>query len=195
MDPATFTRALISVATDFVGLVEVESNATWDDPTTAPVEVEKSRLLSSTMSLYGWDPGEPYCAGLLGAVVTLACRKLGLDDTEFRRIWTAHCMTNVRKFARLKLLDPATAPTEGALMLMRRGDTENGHAAIVQAVDGLYPNRTLATVEGNTSRTLKGSQRQGDGIFTKVRNVNRNGDLITQGFVSVKALLTLLKVK
>lgn len=195
MDAKLFYNALISVSSDFVGLYEVENNKLWDDPSTPGIEREKSAQLRQAMAEFGWDPGEPYCAAFIGGMVALASKRLGLDYSGFRRIWTAHCMTNVAKFKRLGLLDQQ--PSDGSLMLMRKGTTSSGHAAIVPHVTGKYPNRMLATIEGNTMSGEQGDQREGngkgDGIFIKARNVTRNGSLITQGFIPLPGLLTLLK--
>lgn len=190
MTPDQFAVALIATATDFVGLVETRQNRAWDDPRTKLVETEKSDHLSAAMSEFGWDPGEPYCAAFDGAVVALTARRCGLRYHEFRRIWTPHCMTNVRKLKSLGLLDGQPSP--GALMLMQHGNTDRGHAGVCCHIEGMYPNRMLITIEGNTMPGTDGDQRQGDGIYQRVRNVWTNGSLKTQGWLSAKSLLSLL---
>jgi hypothetical protein len=193
LTPAEFARRVIVTATDFVGLVEVKQNTEWDDPATEARETAKSELLRTTMGFFGWKPGQPYCAGFDGAVVYLAAKCSGLDPKRFIDIWTAHCMTNVRRFKKLGLLDPVSQPSVGALMLMKKqGPTDSGHAGVVCDIHGKFPDRMLATVEGNTSKGKAGSQREGDGIFIRQRNVTQNGTLITQGFVSAKSLLSLM---
>lgn len=190
MTAAHLATALISTATDFVGLVETRQNRTFDDPRTKLVETEKSDQLCAAMSEFGWDPGEPYCAAFDGAIVALTAKRCGLRYHEFRRIWTPHCMTNLRKLKSLGLLD--TQPSEGALMLMQHGKTDSGHAALCCHIEGMYPNRMLITIEGNTMPGVGGNQRQGDGIYQRVRNVFTNGDLKTQGWLSATNLLSLL---
>lgn len=190
MTPEQFASALISTATDFVGMVETRQNRVWDDPRTQDIETEKSVRLSRSMSEFGWNSGEPYCAAFAGAVVAITAARCGLFYAEFRRIWTPHCMTNVRKLKHLGLLD--AQPSPGSLMLMRHGETDSGHAGLCCHIEGLYPNRMLITIEGNTMPGSAGDQRQGDGIYQRVRNVFTNGDLKTQGWLSAKSLLSLL---
>lgn len=190
MTPEQLATALISTATDFVGLVETRQNRAWDDPRTKIIETEKSDRLSKAMSEFGWDPGEPYCAAFDGAVVAITATRCGLRYAEFRRIWTPHCMTNVRKLKALGLLD--AQPSPGSLMLMRHGTTDSGHAGLCCHIEGLFPNRMLITIEGNTMPGIGGDQRQGDGIYQRVRNVFTNGSLKTQGWLSAKNLLSLL---
>jgi len=185
-----FIRRLIATASDFVGLVETKDNAVWDDPRTRDLDTEKNNVLRSAMEQFGWEAGEPYCAAFAGAVVYLTAKRSGLVTDKFLAIWTPHCMTNVRAFKKRNLLDDQ--PSDGCIMLMRHGQSDSGHAALVAHVDGVYPNRMLATIEGNTSATLVGSQRQGDGIYSRARNVRENGDLVTQGFVSAQTILSLL---
>ena len=190
----TFALALIAMASNFVGLTEASPNAKWEDTTTKASEKDKSDLLVLEMGkVSGWTPGAAYCAAFDGAMVNLTLDKLGFKDAGevFLKSWTAHCMTNVRKMESRGLLKPVTEPSVGALMLHRHGKTDSGHAGIVASVDGTYPNRMLACIEGNTSKGSAGDQRQGDGIFLKARNVNKNGTLITQGFLPVEAILTL----
>ena len=191
--PAQFAAALIATATDFVGLVETQSNAAWDDPKTVASEKAKSDLLVRTMRrVSGWAPGSPYCAAFDGAMVILTFERLGQADaaTRFAKLWTAHCMTNVRKLKAAGRL--ASEPVVGGLMLFRHGLTDKGHAAITAGIDGVYPNRMLANIEGNTSSGQAGSQREGDGIFLRARNVRQNGDLVTQGWLSPSDLLALV---
>ncbi len=190
MNSSDFAAALIATATDFVGLVETTQNRVWDDPKTKASEAAKSELLSKMMTLCGWRPGQPYCAALLSAVVEITASRVGLKTATFREIWTPHCMTNVRRLKARGLLD--NQPSNVSLMLMRHGTTDKGHAALCVRVDGVFPRRMLATIEGNTMTGDAGDQRQGDGIYQRARNVFTNGSLITQGWLSCANLLTLL---
>lgn len=190
LTPQLLVGALIATATDFVGLAETQQNTTWDDPRTKASEKEKSDLLRAAMHEFGWDEGEPYCAAFAGAVVALTAKRLNVPYAAFRRIWTPHCMTNVRKLQSMKLLE--SEPSDGSLMLMQHGSSDSGHAGLVCRVEGLYPNRMLITIEGNTMPGTDGDQRQGDGIYQRARNVRKNGSLVTQGWLSAKGLLQLL---
>lgn len=190
MTPADFTAHLIAVATDFVGLAETKENAAWDDPHTHAVEDQKSNVLRSYMALCGWESGEPYCAAFCGAMIACTAKRCGLNADRFLDRWSPHCVTAANTFKAQGWLD--YEPSDGSIMLMRHGVSSNGHAAIVAHVTGAYPNRMLATIEGNTMPGSQGDQRQGDGIYLRARNVRKNGDLNTLGFVSAKTLLSLL---
>ncbi len=190
ISPQEFASALIATATDFVGLVETQANAAWDDPKTIASEKAKSDLLAKTMKrVGGWTPGLPYCAAFDGAMVILTLERLGYQSAAkvFGAKWTAHCMTNVRRLKKDGII--SDQPSVGGLMLMRHGASDSGHAAITAGIDGAYPNRMLANIEGNTSAGSAGSQRNGDGIFLKARNVRQNGNLATMGWLSPADLL------
>lgn len=189
---ATFKQAILDIATNFVGLVETEQNKTFDDPKTPGPDKEKSDTLKRYMRMTGWSDGQPYCAAFDGAIFVLAMERVGiaLNVQRFLKLWTPHCMTNVRTFKERGKLDQE--PTDCSLMLMRHGTSDRGHAAICLRVDGVFPNRNLATAEGNTMPGVSGDQRQGDGCYLRARNVRTNGDLTTQGFVSAKTVFDLV---
>lgn len=184
-DLAAFKHEILDLATYFVGLYEVESNARFNDE-------ERGKILIKYMEKSGWSTGQPYCAAFCGAVVWLAAeRTLAAPRLDrFKKIWTAHCMTNVNTLRRLEAL--SQEPSDCSLMLMRHGRTSNGHAAILLRVDGKFPYRTLATAEGNTMPDIGGDQRQGDGCYLRIRNVRKNGLLNTQGFLSAETLYNIL---
>jgi hypothetical protein len=189
-----FSRRLVVTASDFVGLEETKNNAAWDDLDTAASEKAKSDLLVATMKrIDGWSPGAPYCAAFDGAAVVLTSERSGIDPQPFLDVWTAHCMSNVRRFTKLGLL-VTKQPVAVSLMLMQHGDSDSGHAGISTRIDGSYPNRMLINIEGNTMPGVDGDQRQGDGIYLRGRNVWTNGKLKTRGWLPVSAILQILKV-
>lgn len=190
MTPAAFSSLLVITAERFVGLAEGTQNATWDNPATVGSEKVTSDLLRKEMGRFGWTPGEPYCAAFAGAMVVLTAQGCGLRSDRFVAVWTPHCMTNVRKFTSLKLLD--LQPSDASIFLMKHGSSDSGHAGICVRVEGKYPDRMLHTIEGNTMPGSSGDQRQGDGIYNRTRNVFTNGDLKTQGWVSAASILSLL---
>lgn len=180
MTPQELATGLIAHATNYVGLVETEQNARWSKPALS------ASLLKLLRRVPWWSPGAAYCAAFDGAVVVQTLEAAKLDPAPFLKNWTAHCMTNVRKMRALKLL--SADPVPGALWLARHGATDSGHAGIVTDVNGA----NMATIEGNTSPGKAGSQRNGDGIYARVRDIRCNGDLVTQGFVHPVALLSML---
>lgn len=185
---------MIKRATDFVGLVEIKSNAVWDDPNTAAWDRDKSRWLTEWMSkVQGWTPGAPYCAAFDGAIAAACLEAMGFSSKHFLASWTAHVMTNVRLLRKLKY--HSEIPTLGAIWLARFGDTDRGHAGIV-ATHGA---RSMTTVEGNTMKETSDAgdpnkQRAGDGIWIRGQAITGRGKLRTQCFCSTDAILTLAKV-
>jgi hypothetical protein len=183
MTPKEFAAGLIAHATNYVGLVEIEQNSRWSKPALS------AALLKLMKRVPWWAPGAAYCAAFDAAVVIETLAAAGLDATPFLKHWTAHCMTNARKMRELKLL--SAAPVKGALWLARHGSTDSGHAGIVTDTSG----DSMSTIEGNTSAGKAGSQRNGDGIYARVRNVRSNGNLITQGFVHPGAILKIIRIE
>jgi hypothetical protein len=185
MNPETFAHRLIDVATNFVGLYETVSNAAFNDPARSKV------LLKAMKRVPWWAPGAAYCAAFDGAVVILAAEGLGLDPSGFLKRWTAHCMTNAKAMRDLGLLSAEPAP--GALWLARHGNSDSGHAGIVIDSQG----QNMANVEGNTSAGATASaelQRNGDGIYGRLRNQKSNGALKTVGFVHPASILSLMGI-
>lgn len=175
---------IIAIATDFIGLGEVESNSHWDDPRTKFKDTDKDVWLRSWMRKFqGWTPGAPYCAAFAGACAAAALKGFSLDYEKFIAAWTAHCMTNVRALSKKKLL--SASPVAGSLWLARHGTTDSGHAGIVQQVFG----DAMATIEANTNDA---GGREGDGIFTKKLPVVGRGKLATQGFLTPASILKLI---
>lgn len=195
MNPTLFAEKLIALATNFVGLTETKSNAEWDDPLTKASEKEKSNLLSKTMKrVSGWAPGASYCVAADGACVALTLEQLGQPEAakKFLKAWTAGVMNNVEEMKRRECL--SKRPLRGSIWLAQHGKTWKGHAGIVTD----FNDRSMSLVEFNTSAGSTADpelQRNGDGIFSRVRNLQTNGDLITRGWVSPAALILLSGLK
>lgn len=180
MNPKIFAARLIDTATNFVGLRETESNEAFNDP------VRSKRLIAAFKRVQWWAPGAAYCAAFDGAMVAITADSLEIDPSGFLKHWTAHCMTNVRRMKELGYL--SSKPAEGALWLAKHGNTDSGHAGIVPSFRG----GAMSTIEGNTSSGNSGSQRNGDGIFARTRDIAQNGDLKTMGFVHPEAILKMM---
>ncbi len=89
---------------------------------------------------------------------------------------SAHCMTTLRESSKVSGLVTKTCEV-GTVALAKHGNTDSGHAMAVVAI---LPGENMKTSEGNTSIA---NMRDGDGSGIKTRNRNKNGDLVTQGFV------------
>jgi hypothetical protein len=187
-------RAMISLATDFVGMEEIKSNAVWDDKATARWDKEKSEWLTAWMlKVKGWTFGAPYCVAFDGAIAAASLERLGISSKLFLSKWTAHVMTNVNMLRGLKL--HSLNPTVGAIWLAQFNSTPSGHAGLVITAGS----HTMTTVEANTIKqsSTNGSanaQRNGDGIWIRNFAIKGRGKLATRAFCSTEALLKLSRI-
>lgn len=182
-----FGRAIIALATDFVGLVETQQNARWDHPSTGWRDSDKEVWLRTWMrKVPGWTPGAPYCAAFAGAIPAAVLYAAGLSMNTLKLGWfdgwTAHCVTNYNTFRDLGRI--SDSPKPGALWLARHGNTSRGHAGIVASMSG----GVMTTIEGNTDDA---GTREGDGIFLKTLPLRGRGKLRTLGFVNPEDILSL----
>lgn len=158
-------RAIVA-ASRYVGLTEVRSNAVWDLPATdGPDPVAEE--LRAEMLRTGWRLGWPYCMAFCEVVWRAAYQ--GRKELDvIKPMLTAGCLASWRNALRLGWT--SNVPQIGAIGIMRKGDTEHGHAFLVRAVQ----NDTLFTVEGNTSTTGAlnvEADRNGDGVYAKTRRL------------------------
>lgn len=91
---------------------------------------------------------------------------------------TEHCMTMWRNSPpglRVK------EPQPGDLVIWNHEGTDAGHVGIIT---GLRADGDLETVEGNTGPGTA-VEREGDGVYAKIRNPSRTGKMVVQGFLRV----------
>lgn len=182
---------IIRVASRFVGLREIKSNAEWDDPTTPQRDKALSDELKAMMRPSPWDEGWAHCAAFCEGGVAQALRNLGHSKTQvdkWHSVMTPHCVTSANAFKKLGLL--SLAPVPGAIGLARHGNTSKGHAWIVQTVRGV----TQSTIESNTSKdsTDPAKDREGDWITNRIFGIKGRGDLYTIGFINPAEVLRLI---
>lgn len=161
-------RALISIrstiietAVGFLGLTERTQNSVWDDVMTAGPDARASELRAQLLAT-GWQLGWAYCAAF-GEV----CWRQGYRGyRELALISQAITPSVMGTYENFKDLGRVSkVPEVGALLLMQKGKTWQGHMEIVTKVSG----NTVDTIGGNTSakRGSVESQRNGDGVFRK----------------------------
>jgi hypothetical protein len=176
----------------FLNLIETRSNSEWDNPDTPEVERALAKVMRDSMEHFGWVPGQPYCIAWGGAMVKLALERLGLFKGEVRAlveaVITPGVMNTVEAAKKRGMLSQQAEP--GAIWLARWGTSWRGHAGLVKR----FPesgSSWMDTIEANTSAEQGDGpkQREGDGIFAKGRRKDRNGALITQGFINPGAWL------
>ena len=153
--------AVLRVAQQFLDLHEVESNARWSRPV-------DSDALRALLAATGWQPGWPYCMAFVEACYGTAAGQLAGPAAEalVRAKFTPHVQTTFRNVGALVRQG---RPVPGSVFFMRKGQTTQGHAGLVLLAGA----RTMATLEGNTSPgvTTPGKDREGDGIYLKVRPI------------------------
>ena len=133
----------------------------------------------------GKAQGESWCL----AFIQYCVKKV---DADFNRLyggptsgsWIAnseHCLTawiNTNPAARIK------TPEAGAVVIwqffVNGNATSSGHAGLVT---GIKDKTFMNTVEGNTSPNIAGSQREGDGVYEKVRPYTYGNTLKIKGFL------------
>jgi hypothetical protein len=189
---SALTNMILREAGRFVGLRETKPNAAWDKPSTPGPDTDLSNELRTIMRPSPWQDGWAYCAAWAEAIVSTALARCGATPAEISRftgLHGPHVMSNVRAFRAKGLISEYATP--GALWLARHGKTDKGHEGIVVTTES---NR-MATMEANTSAgaDVPAKERDGDWIANRIRNPRTNGALNTQGFVSVAAILQLVR--
>ena len=162
--PAIGARA-ISRAAHFLGLTEVASNAEWDDLST-PVKDAIADELKAELMRAGWQSGWPYCAAFCEAVWRYAYQgRAELPDVK--QMLTPGCLVSFNNAAEKGWT--SKEPVIGAIGIMKKGSTSNGHAFIVTGIKG----KVLQTIEANTSPNAKTAEqdRNGDGVYRKTREL------------------------
>jgi len=109
----------------------------------------------------GLSPRNPYCA---------ACMTHALDSAKvaWPRIRTGLAM-NYRLRGSFKATDVLSGKVvllPGDLVIWQKGNTIYGHIGVVETV---VDRRTVITIEANTSSGVRGSQRDGDGVYRRRR--------------------------
>lgn len=117
-------------------------------------------------------------------MIILALHQLGCRPDQYvrlRKLIQLGVMNTVRSLSSEQTL--SAQPVPGSLWLARHGNLDKGHAGIVIKAGG---NGLMTTIESNTSAAFQDaeSDRQGDGIFRRERNVVSNGSLNAMGFLT-----------
>lgn len=135
-------------------------------------------------SVNGYANGEPWCL----AFVQYCNNKIAAEDEVKRPLFqTEHCMTLWDKTPEAKKF---IEPQVGDVVIWRKyvdqdGTTYTtlmGHAGIVSR---LLDGGDYAVVEGNTSSGMRSFEREGDGVYEKIRKIDYQirAGLVLQGFI------------
>jgi len=150
--PVSNGQAHVDTARAYVGTIE-------DGPNSGP---HIKRFLASV----GLGEGPPYCAAFVS--FTLSAPTCQAEFPQIRSALASKFIT-ARSIKASHALRGADVPV-GSLVIWLRGRTIFGHIGIVLAWDG----RCGTTLEANTSGTVFGDQREGDGVFIKQRCIEPN---------------------
>lgn len=129
----------------------------------------------------GLANGEPWCMAFVQYCIQAVDSLVSdcLEGSEKSPLFKGeHCLTVWNKSQAWKI----DAPSLGSLCIWQHGQTASGHVGIVV---GLNADGSIMTVEGNTSSTDAGNQREGDGVWLKRRQLVSSGNLRLKGFLKV----------
>ena len=149
----TFTlKKLSEAAKRWVGTKEVKNNTTFSNP-----EVD------SFLRQGGHVPGSPYCSSFAKSCA-LESAETPTEKKLVQKVLTPHSLTSLANAKKAGLY--SSTPTPNSIAIFQKGNTQSGHAAIVENVNA---DGTIDTIEGNTGA---GGGREGDGIYRKKRKIN-----------------------
>jgi len=154
--------ALANIAGSFVGVTEVGGDNRGPD-------VEQFQK-----AVDGKASGEPWCMAFIMFCIQRAEAETGILSAVFRSELVKHVWDHSPDDHKSQV------PTMGSLIIWQYGDSGLGHAGIVEAV----LRDQVQTIEGNTGPGA-GVQREGDGVYRKVRPLHDVGKMTLKGFLRV----------
>jgi len=175
-DPESIKEDWAALVTEtakrYVGFQEKPGNKGWYD-----------KAFEKGMRLIGFQTGHAWCAYFTEKVWFDSF--MTLKDTKHlegvKKLFsgsTQKTFANFKKHGEKYGFSIHHLPQPGDVVIWYNAKkTWQGHAAIVVAV---LDNKKIITIEGNTNGS---GSREGDGVFQKTRNVQKNGDLKLKGFI------------
>ena len=151
---------IIAVAEDYEGLVEVISNAEWDDPKTAGKDTRAAKFEAMLKSA-GHEDGYAYCMSFCEGAWSVAYSEQKNVTTgllaQIKGILMPHVMTSYHNANNAGLI--SRVPERGAIGFMQNGSSSSGHAFLVLGLENGYIN----TIEAKTSPSAKDTAADRDG--------------------------------
>ena len=158
-----FMKELIRAAEKCIGVTEHGGNNKGP-------EVERFQK-----AVDGKAQGEPWCA----AFVQFCVKEIGSSLRATVVVYPSeHCMTI---WGRTPGVHRYKSPKPGFLVIWNYEGSTNGHIGIVTKVIDEF---TIETIEGNTSPDDKTIEREGDGVYRKVRSTKTVGKMKLVGFIA-----------
>lgn len=149
----------IEIAHEYVGKQESKLKPNW-----APwLEFLFER--AGGKELFGWKAPLPYCIAAAAACFEAAAKELGKNFPLAGKEVIGEASTQTFYENAKKMGLTGQTPEVGDTVIFRLAQKWQGHAGIVV---GVNPD-SISTIEFNTSGTVAGSQRNGDGCYLKLR--------------------------
>lgn len=123
----------------------------------------------------GKAQGEPWCACFVQFCVKEVQMRLGATVVMAS---SEHCMTI---WTRTSGVHRYRSPKAGFVVIWNYEGTANGHIGIVTRVIDEF---TIETIEGNTSPDDNTIEREGDGVYRKIRTTKTIGKMKLVGFIA-----------
>lgn len=159
---------LVETIKQFVGTKEIGNNHGFDNPY---FEVLLTRL--------GWTRGAAWCG--YSAILKWYLHYQGQDTlyARIKHVLHPHVMTMWERASTSQVVTVGQIPIVGAIACWSTGGGA-GHCGVVVTVNA---DGTFINVEGNTSPSVKGNQREGDGEYEKPRTTVSRTNWKFLGFI------------
>ena len=150
-----------------------------------PKDSNRGLVIDDIQKTFGYK-GVQYCALFAQYCYKRACTALNIP---FPFSGTASSQTLFGEALNKKWIETDFSKLQsGDIVIWRKMKLWQGHVALVKSVD--HVNQLFVTIEGNTSNSDKGSQRDGGGIFERVRYMKKQDFVVDafylRGFISVR---------
>lgn len=119
--------------------------------------------------------GEPWCACFVQFCVKEVTSRL---QPTVVMASSEHCMTI---WTRTSGVHRYKSPRPGYIVIWNYEGTANGHIGIVTRVIDEF---TIETIEGNTAPSDNTIEREGDGVYRKIRSTKQIGKMRLVGFIA-----------
>ena len=150
-----------------------------------PKDSNRGLVIDDIQKTFGYK-GVQYCGLFAQYCYKRACTALNIP---FPFSGTASSQTLFGEALNKKWIETDFSKLQsGDIVIWRKMKLWAGHVGIVKSVD--HANQLFVTIEGNTSSSNKGSQRDGGGIFERVRYMKKQDFVVDafylRGFISVR---------
>lgn len=132
------------------------------------------KMVEAIQHTVGKAEKEPWCMGLIQTAVAYAEKK---TNRRCSLPVSEGCTATFEAAEKLNLT--VKDPIVGDLIIWKYGDTWKGHVGCI-IEDG---DQFVRTIEGNTSPEEKGINREGDGVYHKLRSLKGAGAMKVLGFI------------